>query len=262
MKGVPNEHRPIDGGESCPRQMMPWCSVEPVTCDPLAIAVIDWKKRRKRQRKKYQKDDPFVLRWPQKIEKHSPNNHTGHANCGEGLPKCSFAMSWSRPHVPSKSSGNRAPKIAQLLLLGSFHRREVDVKPNFAFANMERMLRVKISFVTQAFDGGRRGVKRAEPSEEILGRGGRGIDIGAKPELAAGLGSIAAIRALVGARERSRSHGLLRSAEGLAQSFAYVGRWQQRAEIGRWFSRRCRPNCAGACNKKCSNQGECVQMSQ
>src|SRR5215469_9258268 len=69
--------------------MMPRCSVEPVSLDPLAIAVIDWKKRRKRQRKKYQKDDPFVLRWPQKIEKHSPNNHTGHANCGEGLPKCS-----------------------------------------------------------------------------------------------------------------------------------------------------------------------------
>ena len=63
---------------------------------------------------------------------------------------------------------------------------------------MERMLRVEISFVTKALDGSWRGVKLAEPGEEILGRGGRRIDIGTEPELAAGLRWIVAILALVG----------------------------------------------------------------
>src|SRR5215472_15184523 len=146
-----------------------------------------------------------------------------------------FAMSWSRPHVPSKSSGNRATKIAQLLLLGSSHRRKIDVEANLAFANMERVLRVEISFVAQALDGSRRGIKRAEPGEKILGCGGRGINVGAEPELAAVLGSIVAISTLVGSRERSWSHALFRGAERFSQRLAYVSRWQQRTEVAGRF---------------------------
>ncbi len=135
-----------------------------------------------------------------------------------------------------KSSSNPSGKILQLFLncRSGIHRIKIEIEANFALADMECMLWVKISFVAKTGHRRLRTIKLAQFGEQLRRSRWRGINVCSEPELAP-LSRIVAIRSLSGVRVRTGSDALFRGIVGLSQGFAYFGRRQQRAKVSGRF---------------------------
>ena len=109
----------------------------------------------------------------------------------------------------SKSSGNLAGKVLQLLLVCRselIHRKKVT---NFALADMEPMVFVKISLVSHARYRRLRAKELAQSGEQIRCRGRRRINVDSEPEPVP-LSLKIAIRSFIGVGKRTGRHALLR----------------------------------------------------
>ena len=101
--------------------------------------------------------------------------------------------------MPLESPGNLAGKILELLLdcRREIHGLKIDIETNFALADMEPMLFVKISLVSQACDRRLLAIKFAQFGEQIRRGRRRRINVCSEPELAP-ISKIIAIRSRSG----------------------------------------------------------------
>src|SRR5579859_10893 len=128
---------------------------------------------------------------------------------------------WQEMAGGLKLADDAGGKIFQLLLVCGRERVGVlktEKETNFAFADMEPMLRVKVGFIAKAGYRGWRAIKHLQSGEEIGGGGRRGIHVCSEPESTRLmiLGCVMAIGSLGGVCVRAGSDALLWGVVGLS----------------------------------------------